>query len=541
MTLTLVALAWFALPAMLFAAPTPEEETEALSRILKPISDVEWKTIAGSRQTEKYEIIKGDTLYDISIRLFSDGKYWPKIWALNNGNITNPHLIQPGNFVVFLPGSGSALPSVSLGDNPETQRDVEPAVLPEKPKGRSMEWQKLPRQGWETVQIVLPPETDIHGFDQRNKVLFHDATGIDLMALATSETLPTLGEITGSRTEANYLSLADTVFIKGEDELQVGETYSVTQDPLSLSSWKSDRSGYAYYNMGRIKIIGVRDGVFIGTITEAKMPLFREAVLIKNIPEQKIPRPVPGPSPLEGVIMFDIHHTGTMAAQHHTVFIDRGSSDEVTPGMIFRAYVHEDPNTWEEITSNDFVIHADFIVVNVSEQFSTALSISSYDAFPEHKEVVLLTDVSEYLSGKGKIGSGGELDELDDLDSSGSLGDKEARELKQLENWEGNKEGYVREKEPEELEEDIESDDKEIEEDSSDLDLEEEDSSLDEGIDEEAAEEDEDLNEEEQVLPAEEVTEEDSAVETPEETETETETEEDPPVEEEEGEEEVEE
>ena len=88
------------------ASPTesPEEEVHRIARMLKPIGDAEWKEIAGEQIAGKYEIHAGDTLYDVSKRLFGDSRYWPKIWALNNNTILNPHLIRPGNLVAFMPG-----------------------------------------------------------------------------------------------------------------------------------------------------------------------------------------------------------------------------------------------------------------------------------------------------------------------------------------------------------------------------------------------------------------------------------------------------
>src|SRR4051794_36601966 len=78
---------------------SPEQDTLEAARHIKPISDEEWKAIAGEHMTEKYQIIRGDTLSGISKRLFGDPKYWPKLYALNNESISNPHLIRPGNSV----------------------------------------------------------------------------------------------------------------------------------------------------------------------------------------------------------------------------------------------------------------------------------------------------------------------------------------------------------------------------------------------------------------------------------------------------------
>src|ERR1035437_4188360 len=97
------------------AAITPEQQTIQMARALKPFSDEMWSEVAGTKLKEEYEITKGDTLYDISKRLFGDPKYWPKIWAVNNGKIKNPHVIVPGKKVAFMPGTGTSLPAMSLG------------------------------------------------------------------------------------------------------------------------------------------------------------------------------------------------------------------------------------------------------------------------------------------------------------------------------------------------------------------------------------------------------------------------------------------
>ena len=96
-----------AFPAFASTPVNPEQETLEIAKHLKPIPDEQWKNIAGDKISEKYEIAKGDTLYDISKRLFGDSKYWPKIWALNNGKILNPHLILPGHTINFVPGTGN--------------------------------------------------------------------------------------------------------------------------------------------------------------------------------------------------------------------------------------------------------------------------------------------------------------------------------------------------------------------------------------------------------------------------------------------------
>ena len=93
-----------------------EEQQHKIALSLKRITDEEWSQIAGEKAQEKFPVEKGATLWGISKSLFGDPKYWPKIWALNNGKILNPHVILPGQQVAFQGGSSTQLPALSVID-----------------------------------------------------------------------------------------------------------------------------------------------------------------------------------------------------------------------------------------------------------------------------------------------------------------------------------------------------------------------------------------------------------------------------------------
>ncbi len=127
---------------------------------------------------EKYVVVKGDTLWDISARFLKNPWQWPQLWQFNP-QVENPHLIYPGDVLAIYFIDGRPMMQVQRNGEtisvPASGRGV--AEIPREVRGKAYPTVKLsPAVREEGLDEAIPtiPLDAIKQFLTRPRVVMED-------------------------------------------------------------------------------------------------------------------------------------------------------------------------------------------------------------------------------------------------------------------------------------------------------------------------------------------------------------------------------
>ena len=183
------------------------------------------------RHPERYVVVPGDTLWDISAMFLQDPWHWPEIWQVNP-QVANPHLIYPGDILSLVYINGR--PVLQLERAAGDVERLSPRVRVEQLE------QAIPTIPTELVRAFLSRATIVEQNQLENLpyIVAHregliGAAGQDVYVRGTNEPV---GAIFGLVHLGNELVDPDTDEVLGFEGLHVGEgQLRVSGDPATLT------------------------------------------------------------------------------------------------------------------------------------------------------------------------------------------------------------------------------------------------------------------------------------------------------------------
>ncbi len=254
--------------------------------------------------SDRYTVVKGDTLWGIAGKFLKDPWRWPEIWRLNREQIANPHRIYPGDVIVLDKADGQwrltvANPTIKLSPTARvTPIDVE--SIPSVPPGDIepfLSWPLItgPDGLKDSAEIIA-------GRDQRvvrgeGDMVY--ATGIDTRA----------GNLWRLYRPGRVLTSLDTGEVLGYEQQYLGTA-------------KVDR----FDTVSTMRIVGAREEILVG---DRLVPSPREQVVNYA--------PHPPDRPVNGRIIA-LGRDAAEAARGWIVTIDKGTADGIDVGTVFAIY-----------------------------------------------------------------------------------------------------------------------------------------------------------------------------------------------------------
>lgn len=299
---------------------------------------------SGDPVPETYIVAKGDTLWSICSRFFSNPYFWPKLWSYNE-MITNPHWIYPGDLISMYPP----------GQGPQKPTEAEPKE--EKSQMRST----IQRRGPAAPRGVVLSQ---NGFVEPGE-------------------LDVAGRISGSKEEKMLLSTGDEVYIETSKRqpFKVGQSYTIykVQRPVQRQTGRREVLGNIVEIIGQVGVLQVTNaGIARAIIREAVSPIergFRVGPLRRTF-KQVDPKNNRGN--VEGNVIASLQPTSLVGVEQ-LIFVDLGRSSGLEAGN--RLFVVRRGDGVLKVLGTDPVddrrypreVVAEIIVVDVRDRTSAGL------------------------------------------------------------------------------------------------------------------------------------------------------------------------
>ncbi len=406
-------LAIFRFSPMVLGDEEITSEEERFARIYQKINsqemgDSKWTEIAGDKAAENYILQDGDNLWDISVKLFGNGYYWPKVWQLND-DITNPHLVERGKNLNFTPGSSSSPPSLSVdADINQQLSSATTSKIEEENEGPEFDT-VVTQNAPEGDQIVIPPGLRSRpvlnkippsfngGYHQSNE--YDRKTGfakdglVKVQTKLLPSTVPSIvvekpweadGKIIEMEGDSTVASTFQTVIIKLSKPTQIGSAFTVFSLNGKVTDPTTDNTiGVDLETRAEIETeeeIAGSENTYRGMIVFCDLPVrLGDSVKSGKLITRSNFEAVGPMSPVAARIINGEANKRAILGLHNIVYLDKGAEDGLQVGSLL--YVLKNIETRNEDTLLKFDSRPIGIIktVEVEPHVATAVIVTEKD------------------------------------------------------------------------------------------------------------------------------------------------------------------
>jgi len=313
------------------------------------------------RQGRIHQVVRGDTLWDISDAYLGTPWVWPSIWN-DNGEIENPHLIHPGDRIWITPHEMRRV-SPEEADAFLANAPLEPEPAPAAPEFEE------PEPQFEPVPAAMsetPPAMRTLRVSARETV-----------GLVSPEQLAASASVVGRVPERVFLSQEDQLYMGlGEGDVEKGDQFTIFRTKEKV--YDPDTGNLLGYHVEIVGWLEVDETYPETSLATVRMSTSGVAEGDRLIPREPLPQEIalqPSPQGVEGKISF-FPQRRVLMGLHDFVYLNRGSLDGLEVGSpleVYRTgYGAREVTRHEEVAVPDRVV-AKMVVVRAATEAAVAV------------------------------------------------------------------------------------------------------------------------------------------------------------------------
>ncbi|HZP88133.1 MAG TPA: LysM peptidoglycan-binding domain-containing protein [Burkholderiales bacterium] len=309
---------------------------------------------------DRYVVVRGDTLWDISARFLKNPWKWPEIWGINKDQIHDPHWIYPGD-VVLLDRTG-AHPRLRLegsadgGTSRWTGNELQVARLTPQVRGRPIDALPIPTIPAKVIEpfLIRPLVVDTH----------------------QTAAAPTIVATTDQRV---VISAGDTAYVRGMPNPPMGHWQVFRQGRIFQDPDSKELLGFEAVYLGDANVadVGPVSTVHIASATQeiasgdklAVSPPLLNAPYVPRAPDRKV----------HGRVIAGSDNAVVEMGTYSVIIANKGARDGLEVGHVLGLYRSEGTvplgnNRVEALPEQRYGL---MLVFRVFEKMSYGLVVSS--------------------------------------------------------------------------------------------------------------------------------------------------------------------